>query len=156
MNASRRIIDAIAAAPTPPWLEAYVTGTEAVHADITTASQASITTAETVGLPVALVILVLVFGALVAAGLPLAMGLISIVVALALAFVVGQALDLSVFLENVATMLGLGLGIDYSLFLVTRFRAERRAGRPVEEAVVETVRHAGKAVAFSGFTVAIG
>jgi RND superfamily putative drug exporter len=156
MNASRRIIDAIAAAPTPPWLEAYVTGTEAVHADITTASQASITTAETVGLPVALVILVLVFGALVAAGLPLVMGLISIVVALALAFVVGQALDLSVFLENVATMLGLGLGIDYSLFLVTRFRAERRGGRPVEEAVVETVRHAGKAVAFSGFTVAIG
>ena len=156
MNSSRRIIGAIVAVPIPPWLEAYVTGTEAVHADITTASQESIRTAEAVGLPIAVVILVLVFGALVAAGLPLAMGLISIVVALALAFVVGQALDLSVFLENVTTMLGLGLGIDYSLFLVTRFRAERRAGRPVDEAVVETVRHAGKAVAFSGFTVAIG
>ncbi len=156
MNASRRIIEATRATATPSWLHAYVTGTEAIHADITTASQASITTAETVGLPVAAIVLVLVFGALVAAGLPLVMGLVSIVVALALAFVVGQAVDLSVFLENFATMLGLGLGIDSSLFLLTRFRAERRAGRPVEEAVVETVRHAGKAVAFSGFTVAIG
>jgi putative drug exporter of the RND superfamily len=156
MNASRRIIDAVADAPTPPWLRAYVTGTEAVHADLTRASQASITTAETVGLPVAALVLVLVFGALVAAGLPLVMGIVAIVVALALAFVVGQAVDLSVFLENVATMLGLGLGIDYSLFLLTRFRAERRSGRPVDAAVVETVRHAGKAVAFSGVTVAIG
>ena len=156
MNASRRIIDAVAAASTPAWLHAYVTGTEAIHADLTTASQASITTAEAVGLPVAAIVLVLVFGALVAAGLPLVMGLVAIVVALALAFVVGQAVDLSVFLENFVTMLGLGLGIDYSLFLLTRFRAERRAGRPVDAAVVETVRHAGKAVAFSGFTVAIG
>ena len=156
MNASRRIIEVVGSTPTPPWLRAYVTGTEAIHADITTASQASITTAETVGLPIAALVLVLVFGALVAAGLPLAMGLVAIVVALALAFVVGQAVDLSVFLENFVTMLGLGLGIDYSLFLLTRFRAERRAGRPVDAAVLETVRNAGKAVAFSGLTVAIG
>jgi putative drug exporter of the RND superfamily len=156
MNASRQIIDAVAASQTPPWLDAYVTGTEAIHADLTAASRASITTAETVGLPIAAIVLVLVFGALVAAALPLAVGLTSIVVALALAFIVGQAVDLSVFLENVATMLGLGLGIDYSLFLLTRYRAERRAGRAVEPAVVETVRHAGKAVAFSGLTVAIG
>ncbi|HZC31477.1 MAG TPA: MMPL family transporter [Gaiellaceae bacterium] len=156
MNASRRIIEAIGATVTPSWLRAYVTGTEAIHADLTTASQASITTAETVGLPVAALVLVLVFGALVAAGLPLVMGLVAIVVALALAFVVGQAIDLSVFLENFVTMLGLGLGIDYSLFLLTRFRAERRTGRSTGDAVVETVRHAGKAVAFSGLTVAIG
>ncbi|NJD29920.1 MAG: MMPL family transporter [Chloroflexi bacterium] len=156
MSSSRRIIDAVAGAGKPTWMEAYVTGTEAVHADLTTASQESIATAESVGLPIALAILVLVFGGLMAAGLPLVMGLVSILVALALAFVGGQVMDLSVFLENIATMLGLGLGIDYSLFMLTRFRAERRAGRAPEDAVVETVRHAGKAVAFSGFTVAIG
>lgn len=156
MNAARRIIDAVAAASTPDWLHAYVTGTEAVHADLTTASQASITAAETAGLPIAAVVLVLVFGALVAAALPLATGVVAIVVALGLAFVVGQAVDLSVFVENVATMLGLGLGIDYSLFLLTRYRTERRAGRSVEAAIVEALRHAGKAVAFSGLTVAIG
>ncbi len=108
------------------------------------------------GIPIAALVLVLVFGALVAGFLPLLMGIVSIVIALALAFVVGQFVDLSVFLKNIATMLGLGLGIDYSLFILTRFRGERRAGRPVEEAVAETVRHAGKAVAFSGLTVAIG
>lgn len=156
MNASGRLIDAVAATQTPAWLHAYVTGTEAIHADITTASQASLTTAEAVGLPVAAVVLIVVFGALVAAGLPLVTGLVAIVVALALAFAVGQLMDLSVFLENFATMLGLGLGIDYSLFLLSRFRAERRAGRPVGPAVVETVRHAGKAVAFSGLAVSIG
>ena len=156
MNASGRLIDVVSATQTPAWLHVYVTGTEAIHADITSASQKSLAEAEAVGLPVAAVVLVLVFGALVAASLPLVIGLIAIVVALALAFAVGQLMDLSVFLENFTTMLGLGLGIDYSLFLLSRFRVERRAGRPVEVAVVETVRHAGKAVAFSAFAVTIG
>ena len=88
--------------------------------------------------------------------LPLLIGMVTIVIALALAFIVGQAMDLSVFIKNIATMLGLGLGIDYSLFILTRYRSERRAGRSVDDAVVETVRHAGKAIAFSGLTVAIG
>jgi RND superfamily putative drug exporter len=154
--AARKLLDAAAAVSTPPWLTANVTGTEAVWADGTTESDKSLEKAESVGIPIALLVLVLVFGALVAAGLPLLMGIVSIVIALALAFGVGQGMDLSVFIKNTATMLGLGLGIDYSLFILTRYRGERRAGRPVDEAIVETVRHAGKAIAFSGLTVAIG
>jgi RND superfamily putative drug exporter len=156
MAAARKLLDAVAAAPPPSWLKAHLTGTEAIFADTSSASEKSINTAEAVGIPIALLVLILVFGALVAGFLPLLIGMVTIVIALALAFIVGQAMDLSVFIKNIATMLGLGLGIDYSLFILTRYRGERRAGRSVDDAVVETVRHAGKAIAFSGLTVAIG
>ncbi len=156
MIAAQQITAAVAAAGPPSWLHAYVTGEEAAHADLTVASQISLERAETVGLPVALVVLALVFGALVAAALPLAIGLVGITIALALAYLVGQWVDLSVFVQNFAVMLGLGIGIDYSLFLLSRYRAERRAGRAVDEALIGAVTHAGRAIAFSGLTVAIG
>lgn len=156
MTSSGEIIDMVEATTTPDWLQTYVTGTEAVHADLTTGSEQSLSRAERVGLPVALVVLIGVFGALVAALLPLTLGVLSIVVALALAFLVGQWMNLSVFLETFATMLGLGVGIDYALFMLTRYRGERDAGRDIAASAVETVRHAGKAVAFSGLTVVIG
>ncbi len=156
MLASEDILEAVEAAPTPAWLTARVTGIEAVHADISSASQESIARAETLGLPVALVVLIAVFGALVAATLPLALAILAIVIALALAVLVGEWRGLSVFLETFAVMLGMGVGIDYALFMLTRFRAERKVGRDVETAAVEMVAHAGKAVAFSGFAVVIG
>lgn len=156
MTAAGKLLAAVAAAPRPGWLRAYVTGIEAVHANLISAGQESIGTAEAVGLPIALVVMVLVFGGLVAAGLPLVMGLVSILIVLGLAYVLGQAMDLSTFIENIATMLGLGLGIDYSLFMLTRYRSERGAGRDVGEAVVQAVRHAGKAIVISGLAVALG
>ncbi len=156
MLAAEDILVAVDRAPTPPWLIARVTGIEAVHADISTASQDSLARAESVGLPVALLVLVGVFGALVAATLPLLLAILSIVIALALAVLVGEWLGLSLFLETFAVMLGLGVGIDYALFMLTRFRAERQAGRSIETAVAEMVRHAGKAIAFSGLAVVIG
>ena len=146
MTTAGKLLGAVAAAPRPAWLRAYVTGIEAAHANLITAGQESIGTAEAVGLPIALVVMILVFGGLVAAGLPLVMGLVSILIALGLAYLLGQAMDLSTFIENIATMLGLGLGIDYSLFMLTRYRSERGAGRDVGEAVVQAVRTAGKAV----------
>lgn len=156
MISSGKIIDEVKAEPKPKWLEAYVTGEEAASAELLNISQESVMNAERVGLPAALLVLVLVFGALVAAGIPLVMGLLSIVITLGLAFVIGQGVDLSVLVENMATMIGLGVGIDYSLFILSRFRSEVAAGRSREEAVVETVTHAGKAVTFSGLMVAIG
>jgi RND superfamily putative drug exporter len=156
MKSSGKVMDAVAEAETPDWLSAHVTGLEASHADITAASQESMERAEMVGLPMALLVLVFVFGALAAAGLPLLLGILSITVALALAYVVGQFMDLSVFLASFATMIGLGVGIDYSLFMLTRYRAERKAGRDVDASVVEAVTHAGKAIAFSGLAVIIG
>ena len=119
-------------------------------------SEKSLLRAEAVGFPVALVVLVFVFGAMVAAGLPLLMGLLAILLTLAGAFLLGHFVPVSVFVENIASMIGLGVGIDYSLFAVNRYRYERRLGKDPEAAAVATVAHAGKAVAFSSLTVIIG
>jgi RND superfamily putative drug exporter len=151
-----KLLNAVKRASKPPWLTAYVTGQQSVNAEMLDISEKSLLRAEAIGFPVALVVLVFVFGALVAAGLPLLMGLLAILLTLAGAFLLGYFVPVSVFVENIASMIGLGVGIDYSLFAVNRFRYERRLGKDPEAAAVATVAHAGKAVAFSGLTVIIG
>ncbi|MEV4888048.1 MMPL family transporter [Nonomuraea sp. NPDC055795] len=110
--------------------------------------------AEAISMPVLLVLLVIVFGSLVAAGLPLLVGLLSVLGALALLRLLTEVTEVSVFSLNVVTMLGLGLAIDYSLFVLSAFREEVRRGATNEQAVVRTMATAGRTVAFSGLTVA--
>ena len=111
--------------------------------------------AEMIALPIALVVMALVFGGLLAAGMPLAIALCS-VTATTLALAVASALtDVSLYAMNVTIMLGLGLGIDYGLLLVSRFREERRDGLDVAAAVRRTVATAGRTVVFSAATVAV-
>src|SRR3954465_2984829 len=119
-------------------------------------SEQDLIRAETVSLPIAAVILILVFGSLVAAGLPLLVAGLAIPTTLGAVYFVAQATELSIYVQNVSTMLGLALAIDYSLFMVSRFREELRRGRTVADAVETTVATSGKAVAFSGLAVAIG
>ncbi|MFI9558563.1 MMPL family transporter [Nonomuraea endophytica] len=110
--------------------------------------------AEAISMPVLLVLLVIVFGSLVAAGLPLLVGLLSVLGALVLLRLLTEVTEVSVFSLNVVTMLGLGLAIDYSLFVLSAFREEVRRGATNEQAVVRTMATAGRTVAFSGLTVA--
>ena len=107
-------------------------------------------------LPIAALVLILVFASVVAAGMPLLVAGLAIPTSLALIYLVAQQVEMSIFVLNIATMLGLALAIDYSLFIVSRFREELRRGRTVGEAVERAVATAGKAVAFSGIAVAIG
>ena len=102
------------------------------------------------GLPVALLVLVLVFGALVSAFLPLLLALVSIAVALGLTALVGQEWTLSLFVTNMLTGMGLALGIDYALFVVSRFREERGRGLEKLAAIEATGATASRAVLFSG------
>ncbi len=118
-------------------------------------SQRDARRAEIYGLPLALVILVIAFGALVAAGLPLLSAVTTIVVSSAVLYLLGQAIEFAVFTRTVVTMLGLATGIDYALLIVSRFREELGAGRGAREAAELTTREAGKAVAFSGITVVV-
>jgi RND superfamily putative drug exporter len=108
---------------------------------------------EGLGLIAALVILVVVFGALVAAGIPLALAIVSIFVAVGLTALLGRVMPLSFFIVNMITMIGLAVGIDYALFIVSRYREERRRGRPKHEAIEIAGGTASKAVLFSGSTV---
>ncbi len=110
---------------------------------------------ESLGIGVALIILLIVFGAAVAAGLPLILAIGSILLAIGMTTVVGQAMDLSSFVTNMITMIGLAVGIDYSLFVVQRFREERAKGHPVLDAVERAGDTATRAVFFSGVTVVI-
>ncbi|MEY2570401.1 MAG: putative drug exporter of the superfamily, partial [Acidimicrobiaceae bacterium] len=110
--------------------------------------------AELIALPITLVLLLLVFGSAIAALLPLAIGGLSVVGTFLVLLVLNKFTEVSVFALNLTTAMGLGLAIDYSLFIVSRYREELRAGFEPDEAVVRTVRTAGRTVAFSSLTVA--
>lgn len=106
-------------------------------------------------MPVALIILVLVFGALIAALVPLALSILGIVLATGVAYLVSQIFPLSVFVTNMIVMIGLALGIDYALFIIQRYREERQAGRDKLDAIEVAGDTASRAVLFSGLTVII-
>jgi putative drug exporter of the RND superfamily len=134
----------------------YVTGEWSVERDFLTLSEEDLQKGELqFGLPVALVVLLLVFGAVVAGLVPLALAMVAIITALGLVSLVGIPFDLSIFTVNMLTGMGLALGIDYSLFVVSRFREERAAGREKLDAIAATGGTASRAVLFSGFAFVI-
>jgi uncharacterized membrane protein YdfJ with MMPL/SSD domain len=128
-----------------------VTGEETLDHDFNLLSQEDLEEGELqFGLPAALIVLLLVFGAVVAGLVPLMMAIVSIIVALGLATLLAQQFDLSVFLVNMLTGMGLALGIDYSLFVVSRYREERAQGRNELSAIEASGATASRAVLFSG------
>jgi RND superfamily putative drug exporter len=110
--------------------------------------------AEVVAIPITFILLLMIYGSVVAAMLPVGIGGVAVVGTLLILRVLGSITEVSVFAENLTTALGLGLAIDYSLFLVSRFREELAAGHDTDEAVRRTVDSAGRTVAGSALTVA--
>ncbi len=104
----------------------------------------------------ALLVLLLVFGTLVAAALPVVGGGIAVTVTLGVLYVIAHFVDVSIFALNTTTLLGLAVGIDYALFMVGRFREELREGATVADAVETTVARAGRSIFFSGLAVIVG
>ncbi len=149
----RRVLDHI---PNRPTYTLLVTGRSALDLDIRNVSAADGKRFELMLLPITLVILVLAFGALVAALLPLAIGVLAIAVSLTAIGIMTEFTPMSVFVLNLTTMIGLGVGIDYSLLMVTRFREEMARGLRRREAAERTVLTAGVAVFHSGVTVVVG
>ncbi len=109
--------------------------------------------AEAIGLPVVLVILLVVFGSLAAACLPLALAIASVTVTGALIFAVSQVMDVYIVATNLASLVGVGVAVDYSLFILARYREEIHAGREPEAARARALATSGLAVMFSGATV---
>ncbi|REK89884.1 MMPL family transporter [Streptomyces inhibens] len=110
---------------------------------------------EVIGIAVSAVVLVVTFGALIAAGLPLLTALIGVGIGVSTITALSSALDLSGTTSTLAMMIGLAVGIDYALFIVSRYRAELTEGREREEAAGRAVGTAGSAVVFAGLTVVI-
>ena len=134
----------------------YVTGGPALDYDLRTVSKQDTRNGEKKSLPISAAILVLAFGALVAAFLPLLVGVLAIACALGLVSVAASFYPMSVFVLTIVSMLGLGVGIDYSLLIVTRFREEMNRGRSARAAAERAISTAGKAVVTSGLTVLLG
>ena len=134
--------------------EVLVGGEELLDDEVAEQAEKDAQRAEMLSLPVALLVMAVVFGGVLAAGLPLAIAL-SGVGATMLALGGAAALtDVSLYAVNVAMMLGIGLGIDYGLLMISRFREERGGGRDVPAAVRATMATAGRTVVFSAGTVA--
>ncbi len=111
--------------------------------------------AEIFGVPVALIVLVVVFGALLAAFMPLVLSVLSIVLALTLTGLIGQLYPMHTFVLNILTTMGLAVGIDYTLFIISRYREERARGLEKIDAVAATGATANRAIFFSGMTVVL-
>jgi putative drug exporter of the RND superfamily len=142
-------------APVAEGFQVLTVGAVSSNEEFSHVAEKDLQKAEGFGLPIALLILVVVFGALVAAGVPIILALISIFVALGLTALVGRAFELSFFVTNMITMIGLAVGIDYSLFIVERYREERRRGLDKIAAIELAGGTASKAVVFSGITVVL-
>jgi RND superfamily putative drug exporter len=140
----------------PAGYTVQLTGYGPIGRDQTTQSEKDLQRAETVSAPLVLLILVAVFASLIAAGMPLLIAALAIPTTLGFVYFVAQRVEMSIYVLNISTMLGLALAIDYSLFIVSRFREELARGRSVGVAVEKAVATSGKAVAFSGFAVAVG
>jgi putative drug exporter of the RND superfamily len=137
-------------------LQILGTGNVAIAADFDKYLQADLQRAELVSLVVVVVLLLLVFGTVVSALLPLGVGGVAVVGGLAAVGVLARFTDVSTYATNIVTLIGLGVAIDYSLFIVNRFREELAVGRTTEQALIASMRTSGRAVTFSGITVAIG
>jgi len=142
--------------PSAVGFDVKVTGTPALDYDLRTISAEDTERAEWRVLPLTLVVLVVAFGALVAALLPVLVGVLAITIALGLVTIAAHYQAMSVFVLNITTMVGLGVGIDYSLLVVTRFREELNRGLSPADAAARTIETAGSAVVTSGLTVIVG
>src|SRR4051794_39487169 len=138
-----------------PGLTTRVGGNAVINEDINSRVSSDIGRAESISMPVLLLLLVVIFGSLAAASLPLAIGGTAILGSFAALRAFASFTDVSVFAVNVVTIMGLGLAIDYGLFMVSRFREEIRRQDTVEDAVARTMATAGRTVAVSALTVAI-
>jgi RND superfamily putative drug exporter len=144
------------AAGTIPGAQLYVTGQSAVEHDLDPVMANDLKVGELfIAIPIALVILVFVFGSL-AFLLPFMLAAAAIPVTLGILWIFANFMDLSTYLTNLVMLIGLGIAVDYSLLMVYRYREEHRAGKSREEAVARTMETAGRAVIFSGTAVAIG
>ena len=149
------VIHVVEEANEPGAFEVLIGGDASVAHENNELAEQDLRNGERFGIPVALIVLLVLFGAVVATLIPLGLSGVSIVIALALVALVGQISPLLFFVELMVVMIGLAVGIDYSLLIVLRFKEELNHGYPVREAVARTGNTAGRTVFFSGATVVL-
>lgn len=132
-----------------------VTGEPIMVEDLNEASQKDLAKAEMIGLPIALLVLIFAFGGLVAASIPIVIGVSSILVSMGVVYFFHNFVDLSIFILNIIPMIGLALSIDFALLFINRFKEEILSHNS-EDAIIITLKTAGRSIIFSGVCVFIG
>ena len=151
----RTIEDSLYDIQLPEGVEVQVAGATAIADALDQGMADDIARAEKIGLIFVAIILLFVFGGVVAAAMPLVVGILSILGSLSVLSLLAQVQQVNVFSQSVITLLGLGLAIDYGLFMVSRFREELDQGKSIEDAVAETTTTAGKTVFFSALMIGV-
>ena len=136
--------------------EAYVSGTPAIQADLDPIFEEDLLKGEAIALPIALAVLLAVFGLSFAVLMPFIIAASTIMATLGIVWIVAHYLTTAIYVTNLVQLIGLGIAIDYSLLIVYRYREELARNDSKEDAIVRTMATAGRAVVFSGATVAIG
>jgi putative drug exporter of the RND superfamily len=136
-------------------LKVTMTGEPIIVQDLNIASQEDLAKAEMIGLPIALLVLVLAFGGLIAAAIPIVIGVVSILTTMGVVFFFSYGVDLTIFILNIVPMIGLALSIDFALLLINRYKEELQS-KSIQEAIVISVATAGRSIIFSGLCVFIG
>ncbi|MFJ8100810.1 MMPL family transporter [Lysinibacillus sp. NPDC096212] len=132
-----------------------ITGGPVISADINTASQKDLASAEAIGLPIAIIVLLLAFGTVVASILPIIIGIVTVVTAFGILTLFSGNINLSIFVLNIVPMLGLALSIDFALLFINRYR-EERAHASIVQAIQTAIETAGRSIIFSAVCVMIG
>ena len=132
-----------------------VFGNASINATFSELAEEDLLVGESIGIGVALIILALVFGAVIAGFIPLILAIVAVFTAIGLSGIVGQFVELNEFVPNIITMMGLAVGIDYSLFVLSRYREERDGGLDKIDAIAKAGGTASRAVFFSGGTVVL-
>jgi RND superfamily putative drug exporter len=140
----------------PPGAKAYVTGAPAIQAELDPIFSEDLQRGESIAVPIALAVLLAVFGLSLAVTIPLLFAACAIFGTLGIVFVVAHWLTTPTYVTNLVFLIGLGVAVDYSLLVVYRYREEAVQGGSTDEAIVRTMKTAGRAVIISGATVAIG
>ena len=136
--------------------ESWRTGEIAIDVTFDTRIQDDLVKAELISGPLTVLILGIVFGTIISALLPFGVAVLTVLSAVGMTIWLSNTMDVTVYALNIITLIGIGVSVDYSLFLVNRFREELNRGRDIRTSTAMTVATAGKAVFFSGITVAIG
>ncbi|MBA3662207.1 MAG: MMPL family transporter [Gammaproteobacteria bacterium] len=139
----------------PKNIEMFIGGEPSYIADVYRLSEINLIRGELIALPICFVVLIFVFGGIVAAFIPIISGIICIIIISTILYILGHQIDLTVFVLNIATMLGLGLSLDYTLLITYRFREEHAKWHDCKKTIEITLATAGKSIFFSGLIVLI-
>ncbi len=140
---------------TTPSVQTRVLGEPAIWSNFQQLAKRQLARSESIGFPLILLILLAAFGTVVAAVAPLALGFAAVFLTGAAVYWLSRSMELSVYVTNMASMIGIGVAVDYSLFIVSRYRGELAGGLEPPAALRRALVTSGKAVVFSGVTVAV-